>query len=227
MVTTMTTTTMIIAGRLARAAAAALLLLAGTASAGQAQDGRPADGDLAVAVFAGGCFWCVEEAFDKVEGVRETVSGFTGGTVPKPSYERVSRGGTGHAEAVRVRYDPATVSYAELLEVFWHNVDPLDGGGQFCDRGDQYRSAIFPGDAEERRLAEASKAIVAERFNRPVATTIETAAPFFAAEDYHQDYHLNNPLRYRYYKWRCGRAERLEALWGPAPAGDIAVAIAP
>lgn len=175
--------------------------------------------EQATAVFAGGCFWCVEEAFDKVEGVTETVSGFTAGTVPNPSYEQVSAGGTGHAEAVRVRYDPGVVSYSELLDVFWTNVDPFDGGGQFCDRGDQYRSALFPIGEEQQRLAEISRQAVERRFGQPVATGIEAAAPFFAAEAYHQDYHEKNPLTYAYYKWRCGRAERLETVWGEDPAG--------
>ncbi|HSK40123.1 MAG TPA: peptide-methionine (S)-S-oxide reductase MsrA [Arenibaculum sp.] len=182
--------------------------------------GPPVAGeDLATAVFAGGCFWCVEEAFDKVEGVVETTSGFTGGTVADPSYEQVTAGGTGHAEAVRVRYDPGEVTYSRLLDVFWTNVNPFDGGGQFCDRGDSYRSALFPVGEEQQRLAEASKEAVMQRFDKSVATGIEEAAPFYEAEAYHQDYHQKNPITYTYYKWRCGRAARLEDIWGKDPMG--------
>ncbi|MEO3431963.1 peptide-methionine (S)-S-oxide reductase MsrA [Inquilinus sp. CAU 1745] len=178
----------------------------------------PADDGMESAVFAGGCFWCVEEAFDKVEGVTETVSGFSGGTVPDPSYEQVTQGGTGHAEAVRVTYDPAEVDYAALLDVFWRNVDPFDGGGQFCDRGPSYRSVVFVENPEERRLAEETKQSIAERFDRPVETEITEASEFYPAEDYHQNYHQENPLRYKYYKWACGREQRLEEIWGPPEA---------
>ncbi|WP_119458238.1 peptide-methionine (S)-S-oxide reductase MsrA [Rhodospirillaceae bacterium SYSU D60014] len=173
-----------------------------------------AEDELGTAVFAGGCFWCVEEAFDKVEGVVETTSGYTGGTVEDPTYQQVSAGGTGHAEAVQVRYDPAEVGYAELLNVFWHNVDPFDAGGQFCDRGSSYRSAIFVATDEQKRLAEASRQELADRFDRPVATEIVPADAFYPAEDYHQNYHDQNPLRYKFYKWNCGRAQRLEEIWG-------------
>jgi len=179
----------------------------------------PAPG-LAVATFAGGCFWCMEPPFDRVEGVVSTTSGYTGGTVAGPSYQQVSAGGTGHAEAVRVVYDPAKVDYRTLLEVFWRNVDPLDGGGQFCDRGPQYRPAIFAHDEEQRRLAEASKAALAAsgRFApRPIAVAVEPAGDFYVAEDYHQDYYRKNPVRYRYYRWNCGRDARLEQVWGSAP----------
>jgi peptide-methionine (S)-S-oxide reductase len=172
---------------------------------------------MATAIFAGGCFWCVEEAFDKVEGVLDTTSGYTGGHVENPSYEQVSSGGTGHIEAVRVTFDPARVSYQRLLQIFWRNIDPLDDGGQFCDRGAQYRSAVFPVTPDQQRLAEASKqAVAAQLGGRPVATTIQPAQPFYVAEAYHQDYHRTNPVRYRFYKWNCGRAQRLQQVWGDA-----------
>lgn len=199
---------------------AAVLAVPAAMSAHARTDGiRAAGEDLATAVFAGGCFWCVEEAFDKVEGVVETTSGFAGGTVADPTYEQVSAGGTGHAEVVRVRYDPDAVSYSRLLDVFWTNVDPFDAGGQFCDRGDSYRSALFPIGQDQQRLAEASREAVAQRFDRPVATGIEEAAPFYEAEAYHQNYHERNPVTYTYYKWRCGRADRLEQVWGEDPMG--------
>lgn len=194
-----------------------LLLIAGAAfsQALSAQDTGEAEG-TAVATFAGGCFWCMEEAFDAVEGVLSTTSGYTDGDVRNPTYEQVSQGNTGHAEAVRIEYDPNVVSYRELLDVFWHNIDPLDAGGQFCDRGDQYRSAIFYHDDEQRELAERSKRELEERDALPgdIVTEITAATPFYAAEDYHQDYYQRNPLRYRFYKFTCGRPARLEELWG-------------
>ena len=170
------------------------------------------------AVFAGGCFWCVEEAFDPVEGVISTTSGYTGGRVANPTYEQVSSGGTGHVEVVRVIYDPSRVSYSQLLDVFWRNVDPITPNQQFCDRGAQYRSAIFYQDAEQRRLAEASKRALEQsgRFEQPIVTEVNPGAPFYAAEEYHQDYYPKNPLRYKYYKTSCGRARRLAELWGKA-----------
>jgi peptide-methionine (S)-S-oxide reductase len=184
-----------------------LLMLAG-ASAAMAQEFK-------TAVFAGGCFWCVEEAFDHVDGVSETTSGYTGGRTPNPTYEQVSHEDTGHYEAVRVRYDPGRVSYAQLLETFWRNIDPFDADGQFCDKGDSYRSVVFVTTPEEEKLAEESKAAVAKRFSRPVATEILPAKEFYSAEGYHQDYYKKNPARYKFYKWNCGRAQRLEAVWGP------------
>ena len=168
----------------------------------------------ALATFAGGCFWCVEADFDKVAGVVRTTSGYTGGRVANPSYEQVSRGGTGHAEAVEIAYDPAKVSYEKLLDVFWHNIDPLAKDRQFCDHGDQYRTAIFYHGEEQRALAQASKAKVEARFEQPVATQIVPAGPFYKAEEYHQDYHLKNPIRYKFYRYNCGRDARLEELWG-------------
>ena len=171
---------------------------------------------LDTAVFAGGCFWCVEEAFDKAPGVVATTSGYTGGTVPNPTYEQVSAGGTGHAEVVRVIYDPARIPYSRLLDVFWRNVDPLTANQQFCDRGSQYRSAIFYQDREQQRLAEESRAALeaSGRFSQPIVTEINPGAPFYAAEEYHQDYYQKNPLRYRFYKTSCGRERRLNQVWG-------------
>jgi peptide-methionine (S)-S-oxide reductase len=177
-----------------------------------AQSPTPAQTEKAV--FAGGCFWCTEADFDKVPGVVSTTSGYINGRTPNPTYEQVSRGGTGHAEAVEVVFDPAKVSYEKLLDVFWHNVDPLAKDYQFCDHGDQYRSAIFyVGDAQ-RQLAEKSKAAVQARFKEPVQTEIAAAGTFYKAEDYHQDYHTKNPLRYKFYRFNCGRDARLQQLWG-------------
>jgi peptide-methionine (S)-S-oxide reductase len=177
-----------------------------------AQQGR----ELATATFAGGCFWCVEEAFDKVEGVVSTTSGFTGGHVENPTYEQVVTGRTGHKEAVQVVYDPARVTYAELLEVFWFNIDPMDGGGQFCDRGPTYRSAIFYHDQAQKEAAERSKGMLeaSGRLPHPIATEIIVATEFYSAEEYHQDYYQKNPIRYRFYKTSCGRERRLRAVWG-------------
>ena len=174
--------------------------------------------DSAVAVFAGGCFWCTEADFDKLPGVLETTSGYIGGSIENPTYEEVSSGRSGHFEAVQVRFDPRQTSYAKLLEAFWPSIDPLNGNGQFCDNGPQYRSAIFYLNAEQQRLAEASKNALAAsgRFQQPIATQILAATTFYAAEDYHQDYHRKNPLRYRYYRHGCGRDQRLQTLWGKA-----------
>ena len=179
-------------------------------------DSAPANGPArAVATFAGGCFWCMEPAFDKVEGVVSTTSGYTGGTVENPTYEEVSAGGTGHAESVRVVYDPTVVSYEKLLDVFWHNVDPLDAGGQFCDRGDQYRSEIFYNSPEQKELAEASleKLRASHALDGEIVTKIAPAGPFYPAEDYHQDYYEKNPIRYKFYRYLCGRDGRLDELW--------------
>jgi peptide-methionine (S)-S-oxide reductase len=173
-----------------------------------------APGQTATATFAGGCFWCVEADFDKVAGVISTTSGYTGGKTAIPSYEEVSRGGTGHAEAVEIVFDPAKVSYEKLLEVFWHNIDPLVKDRQFCDHGSQYRTAIFYHDDEQKRAAEASKMEVQKRFKQPVVTEIVAAGTFTKAEDYHQDYYVKNPVRYKFYRFNCGRDARLEELWG-------------
>lgn len=174
----------------------------------------PAKAEVARAVFAGGCFWCVESAFDKVEGVTKTTSGYIGGTVENPTYEQVSAGGTGHYEAVEVEYDPAVVSYKDLLEVFWRNVDPLNGEGQFCDIGPQYRAAVFYLDETQKEQAEASKARHEKMVQSSFETEVLPAAPFYKAEDYHQNYHQKNPIRYKMYRLACGRDKRLEEVWG-------------
>ena len=189
-----------------------LLLSLGALAGAMGQGAEPQRS--AIATFAGGCFWCVEADFDKVDGVISTTSGYTGGHIANPSYEQVSHGGTGHAEAVEIVYDPAKVSYKKLLDVFWHNIDPLAKDRQFCDHGDQYRSAIFYHDEEQRALAEASKAAVEKRFEQPVATQIVAAGAFYKAEEYHQDYYKKNPIRYKFYRFNCGRDARLEELWG-------------
>lgn len=169
-----------------------------------------------IATFAGGCFWCMEEAFDKVPGVIATTSGFANGHTENPTYKQVSAGGTGFVEVVQVEYDPARVSYAQLLDTFWRNHDPLDAGGQFCDRGDQYRPAIIYHTGEQRRVAENSRAALVQNppFEGIVITPIEPLQNFYPAEQYHQDYYRKNPIRYRFYKYNCGRADRLEQLWG-------------
>jgi peptide-methionine (S)-S-oxide reductase len=170
----------------------------------------------AKAYFAGGCFWCMEEAFEKVEGVLTVVSGYMGGSVADPTYEQVSAGQTGHAESIQVTYDPAIVSYRQLLDAFWRNVDPVTANAQFCDHGPQYRAAVFYESEEEERLAEQSKTAVeqSKRFSQPVVTQIAKASTFYPAEEYHQDFYKKNPIRYKYYKFTCGRAQRLESLWG-------------
>ena len=173
-----------------------------------------APADKAVALFAGGCFWCMEGPFEALEGVESVLSGYTDGAVQAPTYDAVSSGRTGHAEAVRVLYDPAVVSYDKLLEVFWHNVDPTDDGGQFCDRGSQYRTGIYPVDAEQRAAAERSKRAIAAQLDAPVVTPITDATAFWVAESYHQDFYRTNPQRYTSYRRGCGRDDRLRALWG-------------
>ncbi|TKS63392.1 MAG: peptide-methionine (S)-S-oxide reductase [Nitrospira sp.] len=174
-----------------------------------------ADAAPGKAYFAGGCFWCMEEAFEKLEGVLSVTSGYMGGTVANPSYEAVSAGRTGHAESVEVVYDPAKVSYQKLLDAFWHNVDPITPNAQFCDHGSQYRSAVFFQTDEEKRAADTSKQSIEQssRFKEPIVTQIVPAAQFYPAEEYHQDFYKKNPLRYKLYKYNCGRARRLEELW--------------
>jgi peptide-methionine (S)-S-oxide reductase len=176
----------------------------------------PAFAQTAKATFAGGCFWCEESAFEGVKGVTSVISGYTGGVKNEPTYEEVSSGSTGHRESVEVTYNPRVVSYQQLLDVFWHNVDPFDNSGQFCDHGSQYRSAIFVRDAAQRQLAAASKAAVEKKFGRRVVTDVLPAARFWPAEEYHQDFYKKNPVRYRIYKFNCGREERLKELWGSA-----------
>ena len=172
------------------------------------------------AIFAGGCFWCMVPPFEELPGVITVTSGYTGGTKPNPTYEEVSAGGTGHAESVEVLYDPAKVGYERLLDVYWHNIDPTVSDRQFCDVGNQYRSAIFVKDGAQRKAAESSRDAVQKKLGVPVKTQIVDAGPFYAAEDYHQDYYKKNPIRYRYYRWGCGRDARLEEIWGaeaPSP----------
>ncbi len=171
--------------------------------------------ELRKATFAGGCFWCVESDFEKVDGVVEVISGYTGGQKKNPTYEEVSAGGTGHVEAVQVLYDPKKISYEDLLEVFWRHVDPTDPDGQFVDRGQQYRTAIFYQDTEEKRLAEKSKRDLeaSRRFDKPIATEILPLNGFYRAEDYHQDYYKTHAVRYKYYRWNSGRDQFLKKVW--------------
>jgi methionine-S-sulfoxide reductase len=168
------------------------------------------------AIFAGGCFWCMEAPFEKLDGVSEVISGYTGGSKLDPTYQEVSAGGTGHTEAVEVLYDPQLVSYEKLLEVFWRQIDPTDADGQFVDRGDQYRSGIFYLDAEQKQLAEKSKQQLEKtgRFDKPIVTEITAAGEFYPAEEYHQDYHSKNPIRYWYYRGGSGRDDYLDKVWG-------------
>jgi methionine-S-sulfoxide reductase len=207
--------------RFARSLIAALALLGAPWSAlaqGQGSSaGAPAPGQ-AVATFAAGCFWCTEADFDKVSGVISTTSGFMGGTTPNPTYEQVVRGNTGHAEVVRVIYDPAKVSYEKLLDTYWHNVDPFDATGQFCDKGNQYRPEIFVHTPEQRKLAEASKQALVNsgRFKQPIVVKISDTGPFTAADDKHQDFYKKNPGHYSRYRTGCGRDARLEQIWGKA-----------
>lgn len=199
-----------LAGRLLVLGATLLpvVLVPGTAGSGPT---------LKEATFAGGCFWCMEGPYDTLAGVVSTTSGYTGGGKRNPTYEEVSAGGTGHAESVRVVFDPAKISFERLLEVFWHNIDPLARDRQFCDSGPQYRSAIFYHDEAQRRAAEASKSVLeaSGRLKGPIATQIVPAAEFWPAEDYHQDYYLKNPIRYKFYRGSCGRDSRLKEIWGP------------
>jgi len=189
-----------------------LLILAGLAHGAESnRDSMP----LAKATFAGGCFWCMEPPYDELEGVTSTISGYTGGTKKNPTYEQVSAGTTGHTEAVEITYDPKKISYEKLLDVFWRNIDPLVKDKQFCDTGDQYRSAIFYLDDEQKKLAEETKKKVEAKFApRTVYTQVVKADTFYKAEDYHQDYYKKNESRYNFYRWNCGRDQRLEQLWG-------------
>jgi peptide methionine sulfoxide reductase msrA/msrB len=184
----------------------------------KSMDANPTGGTHA-AVFAGGCFWCTESDFEKVDGVIEAISGYTGGDVENPTYKQVSRGGTGHLEAVKVIYDPRKIDFNALLDIFWTKVNPTDGGGQFVDRGDQYRSAIFYGDDDERRLAEASKEKLAASgiFDKSIATDILPLGTFYPAEDYHQDYYKKNPIRYKWYRSGSGRDQFLNKVWADRP----------
>ena len=176
--------------------------------AGGAYDAKAAE--MKTAIFAGGCFWCVEDAYDKVDGVTETLSGYAGGTKPNPTYGSHK----GFVEALKVTYDPSKVTYAKLLDHYWHNIDPFDPSGQFCDKGPAYRTVVFVSDDEEKNLAEKTKQEIAKRFKKAVSTEIRPTTTFYAAEDYHQDYHNVNPVSSKYYKWNCGRAQRLSEIWG-------------
>ena len=191
---------------------AAIFLIVG--SVVHAAAPSPGSTPTAKATFAGGCFWCMEPPYDELDGVTSTISGYTGGTKKNPTYEEVSAGTTGHAEAVLITYDPTKISYEKLLDVFWHNIDPLTANAQFCDSGSQYRSAIFYHDETQKKLAEASKKHLQSRFKEPIVTEIVRAPEFYPAEDYHQDYYKKNPIRYKIYRYGCGRDQRLQKLWG-------------
>jgi len=194
-----------------------LILAAAFAASGMAAEmaplPKPAEGQ-AVATFAGGCFWCVESDFDKVPGVISTTSGYAGGHVDNPTYYQVSAGGTGYAESVQVIYDPKKVSYQQLLTYFWRHIDPTVKDRQFCDVGHQYRTAIFVHDEEQRKLAEASKKKVEAELKVPIYTEIDKAGRFYPAEVYHQDYYKKNSVRYEFYRWNCGRDQRVKQIWG-------------
>jgi peptide-methionine (S)-S-oxide reductase len=193
------------------------LVIAAAASA-QAPAAPAAPGSTAKATFAGGCFWCVESDFDKVPGVLSTTSGYTGGRLANPSYEQVSSKTTGHAEAVEIAFDPSKVSYEQLLDKYWHSIDPTTKDAQFCDHGSPYRTAIFVHDAAQLKAAKESLAALEKTkpFKEPIVTEIVLAGPFYPAEEYHQDYYKKNPLRYTYYRTACGRDARLKQLWGAA-----------
>ena len=191
-----------------------LCLLAATLAGGNSMAAD--DKRHATATFAGGCFWCMEPPFDALDGVISTTSGYIGGHRQNPTYKEVSRGGTGHTEAVQVVFDPEKIGYVDLLDVYWRNIDPTDATGQFCDKGSQYRSEIFYHDEQQKQLAEMSKQALVELkpFAGDIVTGISPATVFYPAEDYHQDYYLKNPVRYKFYRYGCGRDQRLEQLWG-------------
>lgn len=212
------------------AAITAAVLCAGAARAAGSpgDDTRPAPLPVAApgestATFAGGCFWCMETAFEGVAGIHSATSGYCGGTKPRPTYEEVGAGTTGHAESVQVIFDPRIISYARVLDLYWHNIDPFSAEGQFCDRGHQYRSVIFVHDAAQRRLAEQTKAKIEARFKRKVATEIVAYQSFWPAEIYHQDFYKKNPVRYHEYREGCGRDRRLEEVWGRDAGRAVAV----
>lgn len=202
---------------IAAALASAFLLLSPASAQTPApkSDSPKAEGHE-IATFAGGCFWCVESDFDKVDGVVSTVSGFMGGTTPSPSYKQVTAGGTGHLEVVQITFDPNKVSYKKLVDYFWRHVDPYDAGGQFCDRGDSYATAIFTHSPAQKQIADASKSELEKSGpeKKPIATVVRDAGPFTAAEDYHQDFYVKSAFRYKYYRAACGRDARVEEIWG-------------
>ncbi len=181
-------------------------------------DPSTTDSKTETAIFAGGCFWCMEPPFDKLDGVISTTSGYTAGHQKNPTYKQVSAGVTGHTEAIEIVFDPDKVSYEKLLEVFWLNIDPLNAKGQFCDYGTQYRTGIYYLDEQQQKHAEASLAGIKSKLNKPIATEIKAATQFYPAEDYHQNYYQVNPVRYNYYRWSCGRDQRLQELWGEQAA---------
>jgi peptide-methionine (S)-S-oxide reductase len=203
-------------------ALSALLAAAVGAAVAQPAPSSPKPATQASAIFAGGCFWCVESDFDKVKGVISTTSGYIGGHLDNPTYKQVSGGSTGHAEAVEVVYDPSKVTYEKLLHVFWRTIDPLAKDRQFCDTGSEYRSAIFVRSEEQKKAAEASKKelVDSKRFSAAIQTQIVAAGKFYAAEDYHQDFYLKNPTKYKFYRWNCGRDQRLKELWGSEAGGE-------
>jgi peptide-methionine (S)-S-oxide reductase len=202
----------------ARIAAVATIAVAAFITGARAATPPATTAQEGVAIFAGGCFWCMERPFEDLPGVVEVVSGFTGGHQKDPTYDQVSAGGTGHAEAVRIVYDPAKITYEQLLEVFWHNIDPLTADAQFCDKGSQYRSGIFYLDAAQQKAALASKQklVDSRRFDSAIVTAIVAASKFYPAEEYHQDFYKKNPVRYQSYRLGCGRDRRLRQLWGDA-----------
>lgn len=213
------------------AIAVGILLLACTSSS-DAEDAPTVNATSSIersvadtATFAGGCFWCMEPPFDKIDGVSSTTSGFAGGEMQNPSYRQVASGATKHTETVQVIFDSTKVSYERLLRVYWHNIDPFDGSGQFCDRGSQYRPAIFVHSEAQRRLAEQSKMIVSDRFEQPIAVNIHSYDAFFPAEENHQNYYQKNPGHYKRYRRGCGRDARLTAIWGDAAGTDGALAV--
>jgi peptide-methionine (S)-S-oxide reductase len=206
----------------ALAAGLAAMALGFFSSAGaQDQVSSPDAKRLSTAVFAGGCFWCVEADFDKVDGVVSTISGYTGGTVANPTYKQVSHEKTGHYEAVKVTYDPDKVSYDALVDYYFHHIDPTDATGQFCDKGESYRSAVFVADASQREVAETEVSMIDASgvLGKPVVTQILDASTFWPAEEYHQDYYKKNPLKYRYYRTACGRDARVKKVWADASNG--------
>ena len=192
-----------------------MILMMATNATGEPTKGRASEQRFEKATFAGGCFWCMEPPFDKLDGVVSTISGYTGGTEKNPTYEQVSAGKTGHMEAIEVTYDPSKVSYGQLLDVFWKNIDPTQNNGQFVDIGAQYRTAIFYHNEEQRRLALESRNRLQEsrKFGKPIVTEIRPAMEFYSAEDYHQDYYIKNPIRYKYYRWGSGRDRFIEETW--------------
>ncbi len=204
--------------KLALVAACAGVLVTAPASS-RAAEPAPASA-TEIATFAGGCFWCMTPPFEMLPGVISVTAGYTGGDLKNPTYEEVSAGGTGHLESVQIVYDPQKISYEKLLYVFWRNIDPVTANGQFCDHGEQYRTAIFYHDEEQKRLAEESKQRLeaSKRLPGPIVTEIRSASVFYPAEEYHQDYYKKNPIRYKFYRWSCGRDKRLKELWG-AEAG--------